>query len=125
MNNTIEDVLILKVPANVRTADARKQLRAGSIIGVVAYPADKTVRAGVVRVAIKDSSGADICPMQNVENYRSREAGYIAGSKPLDIQGGQAVTIELIADADFATATSYDFIFIYEVPKKLNCSIPV
>lgn len=123
MNNTIEDVLILRVPAGTRTADARKQLRTGTIVGVVAYPADKTARTSVVRAAIKDSSGQDICPMQNVENYRSREAGYIAGAKPLDIQGGQAVTIELIADENFATPTSYDFIFIYEVPKKLNCSI--
>lgn len=122
MNNTIEDVLILRVPVGTRTADARKQLRTGTIVGVVAYPADKAARAGVVRVSIKDSSGQDICPMQNIENYRSREAGYIAGAKPLDIQGGQAVTIELIADENFAAATTFDFIFIYEVPKKEICT---
>lgn len=121
--NTLEDVLIVKVSNGTRVATDRKQLRSGDIIGVVAYPADDTASRGVVRARIQDSTGQDICALQNIKNYRSREAGYIQGCKPLSLKGGQAVTIEIIASEDFTSATSYDFIFIYAPEAKQACSM--
>ena len=113
MNNTIEDVLILDVPAGVTVKDARKELRPGRIIGVVVYGEDDSNgNSSVVRLSLKDSTGADICKLQNIKNYRSREAAYLVGCKPLDIKGGQIVTAEVVAKNAFR-GTSFDVIFIY------------
>lgn len=111
---TIEDVIAVRVLQNATTATVTKKLNPGRIIGVMAYKSDaKSFNTGMVRASIKDSQGFEVSKLQHIDNYRSRDCQYLDGAKPLDIEGGQSYTIDIMATAPFSNNLDVDFIFVY------------
>ena len=87
----------------------------GKIIAVAAFFRDySAINPGFVRASIKDASGLDISNMQSISNYRDREAGYLEGKKPLQINGGSPVTVTVQATAAFTSNFLVDFVFVYD-----------
>ena len=118
MNNTVEDYIGLQVNAGAATNRATQTLQPGKIIGVMAYN-NGAANAGYVRGRILDKSGAEICKLQDIRNFRSREAAYHDSYKPIIANGGENITVEVVATANFAANYLVDFIFVYE--PQTNC----
>jgi len=91
----------------------------GKIIGVVVYKRfvnQSDSEDKMIRASIKDASGNVISYLQHIDNYRSRDCEYLKGAKPLDIEGGQALTIDIFASDTLNDYAYFDFIFIYADP---------
>ncbi len=113
---TTEFPIPVLVPNGANTVTATRMTNPGKIIGVVFYPEESGLHnPGMVRASVQDSSGNTVSYLQNVNNYRSRDCEYLKGAKPLEIEGGQNLTITIVATSPFTANTNLDFIFIYEV----------
>lgn len=110
---TKEEVLSFKVPAG-QTFDAFKQvLPAGNLLGVVIYHND--TNSNYIQASIKDDASIEMSKMQHIDNYRSRNAPYEQGMKPIPMNpAGKTYTLEI----KLAEALTTDFIgqviFIYK-----------
>ncbi len=92
----------------------------GKIIAVAAFFRDYSgINSGFVRASIKDVNGFEVSPMQSISNYRDREAGYLEGKKPLQMDGGSPITVTVQATAAFTSNFLVDFVFVYDTTE--NC----
>lgn len=120
---TIEEVIPVTVVSGTNGKSESRSLPAGEISHVCAFYSDPSTRnAGFVRASIKDVSGNEISQMQNIANYRDREAGYLEAKKPLPINGGQTVTVSILATENFSDNFLVDFVFVYKDSAN-NCQI--
>jgi hypothetical protein len=114
MKNTLEFVAPLTVVAGSSSNSVDFTPLKGKVIGCAIFTKGGT-NAGMVRAVIKDNTGTEISRLQAIENYRSREAEYLKGAKPLNIEtGSRTFTYEVIATSNFDTDLVTDLIFIYE-----------
>jgi hypothetical protein len=58
--------------------------------------------------------------MQSIDNYRDREAGYIEGKKPLNVEGGNFYTVSVQSTELFTADFQVEMIFVYENPCTSN-----
>jgi hypothetical protein len=92
----------------------------GKIVAVAAFFRDySAINSGFVRASIKDVTGFEVSQMQSISNYRDREAGYLEGKKPLQLDGGSPVTVTVQATAPFTSNFLVDFVFVYDTTE--NC----
>ena len=117
--STIEEVVTLEVEAGESANKVKFDLPAGIILGCVIYHKSASENPAIVRASIKTIAGADVCKLQHIDNYRSREAGYAEGIKPLAIEGGKTYVYEVIATEPFPDNFSTDLIFVYEDQNKM------
>lgn len=116
--NTSEDIIPIKIAIGVNSTSVSRKIDPGKVVGVVTYYNKTTNNPGMVRAAIKNSAGTEISKMQPLENYRSRDCEYLKGAKPLNVQGGDSITIDIVATANFTAETQIDFVFIYETQEQ-------
>lgn len=112
-----EEVISIKVDSGTSVNNVTKKLKAGKIIGLRGFTngAEAGV-AGLVRAEITDSTGFAVCPLQPVSNFKPTSGGgYQESSKPLRIEGGQALTLSVIAQANFAADFYMDLVVVYEI----------
>lgn len=71
--------------------------------------------AGFVSAKITDDANQDISPLTHIDNYRDREASYIAGKKPLRLDtGGKAYQVTITSDKPFTTDLRAQLVLVYE-----------
>lgn len=123
LKKTIEHTVAVTVVLGASTATSTAiTLPPGKIVAVVAFFDDySSINVGFVRASIKDGNGVEVSQMQSIRNYRDREAGYIAGKKPLPMDGGGLVYITIQATANFSADFLTDFVFVYETEDSQNC----
>lgn len=87
---------------------------AGHIVGCVIIQRGGD-NPGMIRAGIKNQAQEPLSEMQAIENYRSREACYLEGCKPLNfIADGSAIYLNVLATAAFTTDFHADLILIYK-----------
>lgn len=86
---------------------------AGRIVGCIIYTNGVTTN-GFIRAMIKNTAGAEISILQDIRNYRSREGEYLKSCKPFRDNGGKPLTLEIIADTNFAADFAAELVLIYE-----------
>jgi hypothetical protein len=116
LKKTIEEVISVTVASGTSSVTSVPSfLPGGKITHVAAFFRDyAAINTGLVRASIKDVNGNEVSQMQSIENYRDREAGYLAGKKPLPMNGGNNFTVTIQATANFSAAFNVDFVFVYE-----------
>lgn len=67
---------------------------------------------GLVNLSVLDASGTPISRPQNIENYRSREAGYTA-NKPFEAVANSSIAIEVSADNAFSADVQVQVVIDY------------
>lgn len=112
-NATIEEVFPLLVEAGQNGNKTKFFLPSGKILGCSIYTGNRD-NPGTVRASIKSISGEDISKSQHIDNYRNRDAKYMEGFKPLNINGGKDYVFEIVADEPFNANLNADLIFYYE-----------
>lgn len=122
--NTLEHVISVVVLNSTKGNQNSIKLPAGKITHVAAfYPKDYAVsNKGFVRAAITDVNGVEVSKMQSIDNYRDREAGYLEGKKPLNIEGGNFFTVAVQATELFNLDFQVEMVFVYENPIQQNCN---
>lgn len=112
---TLEYIIPITVLSGTTGNTAQAKLPSGKITHAAVFYRDyTTANDGFVRVAITDASGQDISKMQSIENYRDRNAGYLEGKKPLDIEGGNIFNFIIQASIAFKTDFMAELVFVYE-----------
>lgn len=119
--STIEHIVPLTVAAGSTSNKERFELPAGKILGCMIYKGELN-NTGFVRASIKNVGGEFISELQHIDNYRSREASYVDGIKPLQIEGGKTYTYEVLATEAFTGDFLTEMIFVYENLNK-ECNI--
>lgn len=116
LKKTIEHVIPVVVASGSASETSQPiTLPPGKVVAVCAFFDDYSgSNAGFVRASIKDGNGVEVSQMQSIKNYRDREAGYIAGKKPLPMQGGSTVYVTVQATENFTSDFLVDFVFVYE-----------
>lgn len=119
--NTIEEIINVTLSVGETRKSVSITPPAGRVIGVVAYP-NKDVAANA---AIKSDDGQFVSKPQHIKNYRSREACYFDGCKPVDFDTkGRTYFVEVTTDKAIENeAYELQFVFIYEDTRQLNCSL--
>ncbi len=77
------------------------------------YGIDKTNDV-LTRASIKDGAGVEIVPMHNINNFRDREADYLAGKMPLDMKGSNRGTFSILLKATDIADRKYELVLIME-----------
>ncbi|ALM50315.1 hypothetical protein AMR72_16340 [Flavobacterium psychrophilum] len=86
----------------------------GLIIGCAIFKVGGT-NAGFVSAKITDDANQDISPLTHIDNYRDREAGYLAGKKPLLFDtGGKTYMVTITSDQPFTSAMKAQLVLVYE-----------
>ncbi|HRB72434.1 hypothetical protein [Flavobacterium sp. UBA4197] len=110
--NTKEEVINFRVPAGSSYDFFSSKLVSGCLVGVVIYHNNQD--GDFIQAALKDDSGIEICKMQHLENYRSRNASYLEGCKPLPMDPlGKTYTLEIKALEPLRNDLVGQMIFIY------------
>ena len=124
MENTKEFVVNLAVANTENSDEVTFKPIAGKIIGCSIYTGVEasTVNPGIVNAAILDSNSKEISRLQHIDNYRNREAAYMKGFKPLNIEAtGQNMTYQIIATANMTANFETQLILLYALPE--DCPI--
>lgn len=114
---TIERVFELTVASGTTGDKTDFFLPEGKILGCMVYKGDLN-NPGYVRASIKNTGGEFISELQHIDNYRSREAAYLDGIKPLQIEGGKTYIFEVLATEQFTGDFMSELIFVYENEKQ-------
>lgn len=119
---TLEYIIPLTVQSGTTGNTASVKLPAGKITHAAIFYRDySSVNSGFVRAAITDVSGTEVSRMQSINNYRDREAGYLDGKKPLNIEGGNIFNFIVQASVAFSANFIAELVFVYENPIQQNC----
>ena len=122
--NTFEAICPITIAATVAGGNAQFTPRAGHVIGcvIIAKGGDNP---GMVRASIRNQAGEAISESQAIENYRSREAGYFEGYKPLNFMAdGTQHYLTITASEAMVTPFHADLIYIY-AKQSNSCAVPV
>lgn len=125
MENTKEHIQVLTVEAGENGAEVTFKPEAGKIIGCVAFPREQSdlKNPDFVNVSLQDSAGVFLSKQQDIRNYRSRDAKYSEGCKPLNVEGGNQMTLRVHSKTAFTADFSFQFILVYENQKEdTNCN---
>jgi hypothetical protein len=113
MGLTKEFIQDIAIAAGAKFGKATFTPEAGRIVGCIIYTNGATT-TGFVRAMIKNSAGAEISALQDLRNYRSREGEYLKSCKPFRDNGGKPLTLEIIAENNFAADFAAELVLIYE-----------
>lgn len=93
----------------------------GTIVeGVVAYHSGLAANTDIINAQI-NVGGQEVSPNQHIENYRSREAAYDKGYKPVkNFESGKKVRIEVSSDTAFTSDFKAQFVLIKKLEEN-NC----
>jgi len=71
---------------------------------------------GIVSAKITNDQGEDYAPMQDIRNYRDREAGFYEGKMPVYVEAkGQTFVLTLAATAAFTAAFPVQLVCTYQL----------
>jgi hypothetical protein len=91
-----------------------------TIVGCVIYTDELTASPARINASIQ-VGGQDVSKAQSIENYRSREASYEKGYKPVKhFTSGKAVRFEVRSTENFTADFTAQLILI-KVPNNPNC----
>lgn len=115
MLKKLEEVVNLEIPAGgAPFASERFTPQAGLVIGCVVFTNNASTD-GTIVAKITTDSGDVISPATDIRNYRSREAGYKEGCKPLYFEtNGRTLVFEVGCDAEFYDNFKCQLVLIYE-----------
>jgi hypothetical protein len=95
------------IPFIVATGDATKAIQFSTpadgttVVGAVIYHNGLDKNPEMINVEIQ-AGGHQVSKLQHIDNYRSREASYPTGYKPVDeFQSGKTARLTITADAAF------------------------
>ncbi|MEE1899583.1 hypothetical protein V1389_14635 [Flavobacterium rakeshii] len=121
MFKKLEEVVELKIPAGSTSNSYSFQPQAGLVIGCVIFH-NEAPNTGMVQASIKTDNGESVSAMSHIENYRSREAGYKEGCKPLYLEtGNKNYVFEVSSDKAFDEEFRCQLVLIYENDFTKNC----
>lgn len=84
------------------------------VVGVVQYNNGLTSNPDMINAKIM-ANGTEVSPNQHIENYRSREASYEKGYKPIiPFDSGVRVRIEIVSTSAFTADFKAQFVLIKE-----------
>lgn len=112
------------VNLTVATGDTRNDIDFtpvnGKIVGCVIFtPSGDKAFPSIINAGIKEQTGDYASKMQDIRNYRSREAAYPHGFKPLNLQGGMPLNFTVQGNGEFNDEFTCQLILIYE--QELQC----
>ncbi|WP_445713660.1 hypothetical protein [Flavobacterium sp.] len=91
-----------------------------TVVGCVIYCDDLSANPAMINASIQ-VGGQDVSKPQNIQNYRSREAGYDKGFKPVKpFTSGKPVRFEIRSIAEFTDTFRAQLILI-KVPNNPSC----
>ena len=124
MQNTKEHIQVITVKDGDNTNEVVFKPEAGKIIGCVAYVKDDSDlgNSDFVNLSLQDHDGQYLSKMQDVRNYRSRDAKYSEGCKPLNVEGGNNMTLRVASKQPFSKDFTLQFILVYENERN-NCDL--
>lgn len=119
---TKEEVYKLEIAVGEKNLSLSITPLSGRVIGVVVY--HNKGKGLYANLGIKDDEGAFISKLQHIDNYRSREACYFTGCKPVDFQTkGGTYYIEIKCDKEIQEeAFKGQLILIYQDTRFDNCT---
>lgn len=122
MENTKEHIQTLTVENGESVAEVTFKPEAGNIIGCVAITRGDEQDANVdfINVSLQDSAGVFLSKAQAIQNYRSRDAEYAKACKPLNVEGGNQMTLRVQSKQPFKADFAFQFILIYKKEED-NC----
>ncbi|QEE49611.1 hypothetical protein FUA48_08455 [Flavobacterium alkalisoli] len=116
-----EEIVNLTIASGSRNNSVTFQPMAGLVIGCVIYT-NAAPNTGFVTAKITNDNGEVISASADIRNYRSREAGYKEGCKPLYFEtGNKAYTFEVNSDANFTADFKCQLVLIYENDLTQQC----
>lgn len=119
----MQEVISMVVKAGTNGNKVHKLIPNGKVVQSVIYTPVALNNTGFVRASILDGSESPLSKLQDIRNYRSREAGYFQ-NKPLFINGGQNIHLEVIATQNFSADTLIELILDYDVASIANpCNV--
>ena len=114
---------IVTIPNASNGFTARFQPQAGFITHCAIFYPSTIPNPGAVTAKITNDQGEDYAPMQDIRNYRDREAGYFEGKMPLFIEAtGQTFVLEIAAASAFTAACPITLVLVYQKDyQQQNC----
>ena len=95
----------------------------GRVVGCVIFHNIQPSETAFIEAKILDNAGVEISKLQHIDNYRSRDAEYLKGCKPLFIDTqGRTFTFEIQASQAVDNDFKAQLIFIY-ADERQNCNI--
>lgn len=114
----IKDITVLSGNTGA-VVDEATDVDGSVIVGVVIYSDDLSANPSMIKAAIFGNQ-KELSKMQHISNYRSREASYRDGYKPvIPMESGKRVRFEVRADSAFTVDFKAQLILIKE--KRQNC----
>ncbi|RDI07048.1 hypothetical protein [Flavobacterium sp. AG291] len=110
----LEYAVNVEIPAGTSGKTVTFTPPAGVVIGCAIFKVGGE-NSGFVSAKITTDSNEDVSPLTHIDNYRDREAGYIAGKKPLllDTQG-KSYMVTITSNANFDTDLKAQLVLVYE-----------
>lgn len=91
-----------------------------TVVGCVIFHSGLTANPSIINASIQ-VGGQDVSKAQHINNYRSREAGYDKGYKPVKpFTSGKPVRFEVRSTSNFTADFTAQLILI-KVPNDPNC----
>ncbi len=109
----MQEIISMVVKAGTNGNKVHKLIPNGKVVQSVIYTPEVLNNKGFVRASILDGSESPLSKLQDIRNYRSREAGYFE-NKPLKINGGQNIHLEVIATQNFTADTLVELVLDYD-----------
>lgn len=119
----MQEIISMVVKAGTNGNKVHKLIPNGKVIQSVIFTPTNLNNTGFVRASILDGSESPLSKLQDIRNYRSRETGYFQ-NKPLLINGGQNIHLEVIATEIFSEDTNIELVLDYDVASIANpCNV--
>ncbi|WP_330442038.1 hypothetical protein [Flavobacterium sp. C4GT6] len=116
-----EEIVNLTIAGGSQFGSISFQPMAGLVIGCVIYTNGAT-NPGFVTAKITDQNGEAVSAPADIRNYRSREAGYKEGCKPLYFETGKKMyEFEVNSDQPFESDFKCQLVLIYENDLTQQC----
>lgn len=109
-----EDIVNLTIANGQNFGSISFQPMAGLVIGCAIFT-NNAPNEGFVNAKISSDTGETVSASQDIRNYRSREAGYKEGLKPLYFEtGNKMYTFEVSSDQIFTADFKCQLVLVYE-----------
>lgn len=112
MRNFVDETITFSLVAADTVVSKKVSVQPGQIVAMAAFFTE-SLFSGVVRLEVRDNLGKIISKLQNIRNYRDREAGYLEGKKPIYFNGGAEIEFIIISEKPIVTAQTIDLVLVY------------
>lgn len=119
--NTQEEIVEISIKSGTNSGSVDFTPQDGQVIRCCIFiPPDGLRNDGIVNAGIKGSGGDYVSRLQDIRNYAKGNGEYEKSMKPLYIQGGKAMSFNIIATEEFKEDFIAQLILVYEDPNECN-----